>query len=700
MEDKIKSIDNTLNSLKRDEEQLIKELDKFNGKYEIENGKLTEPREVTEYKRELEKIRAEIEQKNLQRRRYVLLREKARLADENVVKNLKNMYRNEKNADQMINEMLEQRKQDIESKLAEIENIIGTIDEPEIESPDIDEVLKTMEERRKENLDTKPAESIDLEDLANRLENIAEQHETEEIKVQEDIQPAEESEEPVQPEVEENEIENEEPAEPEVEENEPENEEENKNTITEYMEQEIEKINEVLKSYEDLEKNINEVVSGFEDEKEKTGKLQSGFGKIKKNIDELSRRKLIAETIKGLVTTNLSKAKQEYEAYENESEENEEKLEKTKENIENLDTECENTRKELEKAKNEKEENEKNELIEKINKDKKALKDIQERSSSIITRWNKFQEKIPRKEDAEWKIMKNVIGGYDSRIQDFNLDFLESERKLNAISDWVDRNIEKAKSDYSHYRVEQSGSFEMVDCENEIAKMEKLLNRAEEYVANIEQIEQEYIDDRDKMNKEIITVDTQYRTLKALPEENEYAMTLLKARLDEAEVYLKKDIFSEFSKKKEWIINENKELSVEELFSLLESKIREEKKSNQTLFEIGISFAKKTVSEILEMLERKRTIGESENTQTISIVEPKSSATIDGIEFEDKPEIEDDEPEFEDEPELEDDESEFEDEPEEPHENNEFENSPKKSKLKSTGRIILKGTRKVRRRIV
>lgn len=691
MEDKIKDIDKALNSLKRDEEQLIKELDKFNGKYEIENGKLTEPREVTEYKRELEKIRVEMEQKNLQRRRYVLLREKARLEDENVVKNLKNMYRNEKNADQMINEMIEQRKQDIESKLAEIENTIGPIDETEIESPNINEVLKTMEERSKENIDPKPEESIKLEEPEN--------------------------EEPIQTE----------------EENETENEEEIKNTITGYMEHEIEKINEVLKSYEDLEKNIDTLVSDFEEEKEKTDNLQSNFGKIKIDIDELSRRKLIAETIKGLVTTDLSKAKQEYEAYEKESQENEEKLEKSKENIEKLSAECENTRKELEKARNEKEENEKNELIEKINKDKKALKDIQERSSSIITRWHKFQEKIPRKEDAEWKIMKNVIGGYDSRIQDLNLDFLESERKLNVISDWVDRNIEKAKLDYSHYRVEQSGSFEMVDCENEIAKMEMLLNRAEEYVANIEQIEQEYIDDRDKMNKEIITVDTQYRTLKALPEKNEYAMTLLKARLDEAEVYLEKDIFSEFSKKKEWIINENKELSVEELFSLLESKIREEKKSNQSLFEISISFAKKSVSEILESLEKKRTTGEPENTQTISIVEPESSTIIDSIEFDDSPETEDDEPELDDDPEIEDS-TEIEnnpaiedgdpeiendapeidndpeveddglelnnDDPEEPHENNESENPPKKGKLKTAGRSILKGTGKVRRRIV
>ena len=691
MEDKIKDIDKALNSLKRDEAQLINELDKFNGKYEIENGKLTEPREVTEYKRELEKIRAEIEQKNLQRRRYVLLREKARLEDENVVKNLKNMYRNEKNADQMINEMIEQRKQDIESKLAEIENTIGPIDETEIESPNIDEVLKTMEERSKENIDPKPEESIKLEEPEN--------------------------EEPIQTE----------------EENETENEEEIKNTITGYMEHEIEKINEVLKRYENLEKNIDTLVSDFEEEKEKTDNLQSNFGKIKIDIDELSRRKLISETIKGLVITDLSRAKQEYEAYEKESQENEEKLEKARENIGKLNAECENTRKELEKARNEKEENEKNELIEKINKDKKALKDIQERSSSIITRWHKFQEKIPRKEDAEWKIMKNVIGGYDSRIQDFNLDFLESERKLTVISDWVDRNIEKAKLDYSHYRVEQSGSFEMVDCENEIAKMEKLLNRAEEYVANIEQIEQEYIDDRDKMNKEIITVDTQYRTLKALPEKNEYEMTLLKARLDEAEVYLEKDIFSEFSKKKEWIINENKELSVEELFSLLESKIREEKKSNQSLFEISISFAKKSVSEILESLEKKRTTGEPENTQTISIVEPESSTIIDSIEFDDPPETEVDEPELDDDPEIEDsteiednpaiedgdpeienDDPEIDndpevedddpelnnDDPEEPHENNESENPPKKGKLKTAGQSILKGTGKVRRRIV
>ncbi len=691
MEDKIKDIDKALNSLKRDEEQLIKELNEFNGKYEIENGKLTEPREVTEYKRELEKIRAEMEQKNLQRRRYVLLREKERLEDENVVKNLKNMYRNEKNADQMINEMIEQRKQDIESKLAEIENTIGPIDETEIESPNIDEVLKTMEERSKENIDPKPEESIKLEEPEN--------------------------EEPIQTE----------------EENETENEEEIKNTITGYMEHEIEKINEVLKSYENLEKNIDTLISDFEEEKEKTDNLQSNFGKIKIDIDELSRRKLIAETIKGLVITDLSRAKQEYEAYEKESQENEEKLEKAKENIGKLNAECENTRKELEKARNEKEENEKNELIEKINKSKKALKDIQERSSSIITRWHKFQEKIPRKEDAEWKIMKNVIEGYDSRIQDLNLDFLESERKLNVIRDWVDRNIEKAKLDYSHYKVEQSGSFEMVDCENEIAKMEKLLNRAEEYVANIEQIEQEYIDDRDKMNKEIITVDTQYRTLKALPEKNEYAMILLKARLDKAQVYLEKDIFSEFSKKKEWIINENKELSVEELFSLLESKIREEKKSNQSLFEISINLAKKKVSEILESLEKKRTTGEPENTQTISIVEPESSTIIDSIEFDDPPETEDDEPELDDDseiedsteiednpaiedgdpeienddpeidndPEVEDDDPELNnDDPEEPHENNESENPPKKGKLKTAGQSILKGTGKVRRRIV
>ena len=695
MEDKIKDIDKALNSLKRDEEQLIKELDKFNGKYEIENGKLTEPREVTEYKRELEKIRAEMEQKNLQRRRYVLLREKARLADENVVKNLKNMYRNEKNANQMINEMIEQRKQDIEFKLAEIENTIGPIDETEIENSNIDEVLKTMEERSKENIETKPVETINLEDLANRFENKAEKPEPGEIKVEEDIQPTEESEEPVQSELEE--LENEEHIQPEIEENEPENEEETKNTIINYMEQEIEKINEVLKRYENLEKNIDTLVSDFEEEKEKTDNLQSNFGKIKIDIDELSRRELIAETIKGLVITDLSRAKQEYEAYENESKENEEKLEKTKENIEDLDAECENTRKELEKAKNEEKEDKKKELIEKIESELKVFEkiiDFQKRNRLASVRWHEFYEKLPQKEDVEWKKMEDMIKMYDLKSPKLNLLVSKCKTKLNEIRNLVDVDLEKAYLEYCDYtkkdRIELSVimDFELSEVmnydENLPTSIERALSMAEEYAVNICKIEQEYMESIDKLKEEVEIIELEYNDLKSLPEnKNEHIVALLENRLECARIWLKG---ANFSKKKEKIVSDWETFAggtIEDLINSLEFNLSEEISASRAIEE-EIEAAKKDINELLEKSKKQKN-------------ETEKTSKIENIEVENPPEIVDEDEEIEEYYEA-DDEEEYDDEEETIEEEPTIIDTNEETDAHQNGGKFLKGVGKVRKK--
>ena len=180
MEDKIKDIDKALNSLKRDEEQLKKELNKFYGKYEIENGKLTEPREVTEYKRELEKIRAEINRKTLEKRQYNLLKEKEKLSD--VRKNLQNMYRGQKNADEMIEGIVEKRKNDIDAKLSEIEKSLQKLRKIEEKDIDIETLLKNMEERAKKEANRKEQQS-------EKLREKVKPKETEEpIDFQEDVE--------------------------------------------------------------------------------------------------------------------------------------------------------------------------------------------------------------------------------------------------------------------------------------------------------------------------------------------------------------------------------------------------------------------------------------------------------------------------------------------------------------------------------
>lgn len=660
----MKEIDTALNSLKRDEEQLIKELDKFNGKYEIENGKLTESKEVTEYKRELEKIRAEIEQKNLQKRRYVLLREKERLSDENVIKNLKNMYRNEKNADKMINEMIKQRSEEIDSKLAEIEDIIGIVDEPEMESPDIDEVLKTMEERNKENSDTKPEESIDLEDISNRLENIAEQQEPDEIKVEEDIQPAEESEEPVQP---------------EIEEDESENEEEIKDTIINYMEQEIEKINEVLKSYEDLEKNINILVSDFEEQKGKTDNLQSGLGKIKKNIDELSRRKLIAETIKGLADTGLSRAKQEYEAYEKESQENKEKLDKAQESIECLNDEYENVKKELEKERNEEETNRKQELLELIDNDVKIIMNIFEQIDIIYDKM--FQ--IGYNTDTEKDLFRKEIEKYMDERAVYSWSNILTNMKILRID--VEANKVGVKEVYKEHNIFQEM---MKKNEKEIKEIKKISDRTDEHIQNVEETIDEHYRNMVKAREETEKIIEEYKGITNL-KSNSRVKSLgegLKVYTDAALRTLSEFIFDKFNDDKDTIIEKNKDLSLEEKFNILEEHLVFLKEQNEHKIETYISYAKNTMEDIRKELDFMRDMEQEEKEEPEILEdeyeEEKEAPEIieDDEEIEEEPEIIDEYEEVEEAPEIVDEDEEIEEyyeaDDEEEYDDDEYEEKP------------------------
>lgn len=330
MEDKsINDINNALNSLQKDEEQIKQEIEKLQGKYEFENGKFVEPKEVTQYKKDLERVQKEIEEKTATReqrkldeeklteRENNLIEEKANLEDENRIKYLKNLYRNNPEAYEMIDKKLEERRRRIDFKLSEIEKI-RNLPESERANIDIDEWLKEAEEK---NLD---------ENYEKKTEPREEEIGEKTLEVDEPIEPEEEAESPE---------ENEEPIEPEEEaEIQEENEEETKQMLAENIDREIEKINQLLKKYEELENEIKELSEPFDvDMEQKINSQKKEFKDLKLSIGKLSIKKQTLEAMKELVEKDVKQAKKEYEEYENKSEENDKEIEQIEETIEKLD---------------------------------------------------------------------------------------------------------------------------------------------------------------------------------------------------------------------------------------------------------------------------------------------------------------------------------------------------------------------------
>ena len=330
MEDKsINDINNALNSLQKDEEQIKQEIEKLQGKYEFENGKFVEPKEVTQYKKDLERVQKEIEEKTATReqrkldeeklteRENNLIEEKANLEDENRIKYLKNLYRNNPEAYEMIDKKLEERRRRIDFKLSEIEKI-RNLPESERANIDIDEWLKEAEEK---NLD---------ENYEKKTEPREEEIGEKTLEVDEPIEPEEEAE---------SQEENEEQIEPEEEAESPkENEEETKQMLVDNIDKEIDKINQVLKKYEELENEINELSEPFDvDMEQKINFQKKEFKDLKLSIGKLSIKKQTLEAMKELVEKDVKQAKKEYEEYENKSEENDKEIEQIEETIERLD---------------------------------------------------------------------------------------------------------------------------------------------------------------------------------------------------------------------------------------------------------------------------------------------------------------------------------------------------------------------------
>ncbi len=249
----------------------------------------------------------------------------------------------------MIDKKLEERRRRIDFKLSEIEKI-RNLPESERANIDIDEWLKEAEEK---NLDenyekkTEPREeeigekTLEVDEpIEPEVEAESPEENEEQIEPEEEAESPEENEEPIEPEEEaESPEKNEEPIEPEEEaEIQEENEEETKQMLAENIDREIEKINQLLKKYEELENEIKELSEPFDvDMEQKINSQKKEFKDLKLSIGKLSIKKQTLEAMKELVEKDVKQAKKEYEEYENKSEENDKEIEQIEETIEKLD---------------------------------------------------------------------------------------------------------------------------------------------------------------------------------------------------------------------------------------------------------------------------------------------------------------------------------------------------------------------------
>ena len=192
--------------------------------------------------------------------------------------------------EQTADQMIENRKKEIDIRLSEIERIMNL---PEVERSniDIDEWLKEIGEKNSE--EQKETENQEDEEQIEPEEEAESQEKAEDpIEPEEEAESQEEAEEPIESEEEvENQEENEEPIEPDEEETESqeENEEETKQMLVDNIDKEIDKINQVLKKYKELENEINELSEPFDVDMEQKNK----FSKERVQRFKIKHRKII-----------------------------------------------------------------------------------------------------------------------------------------------------------------------------------------------------------------------------------------------------------------------------------------------------------------------------------------------------------------------------------------------------------------------
>ncbi len=526
MEDKsINDINNALNSLQKDEEQIKQEIEKLQGKYEFENGKFVEPKEVTQYKKDLERVQKEIEEKNsekekilaekkrreinekkLMERKEKLMRKRSELNDENLIKKLKENYINNPNADPMTtnfleqtaDQMIENRKKEIDIRLSEIERIMNL---PEVERSniDIDEWLKEIGEKnseeQKETENQEDEEQIEPEEEAESQEKAEDPIEPEEeaesqeeaeepIESEEEVENQEENEEPIESEEEvENQEENEEPIEPDEEdtESQEENEEETKQMLAESIDKEIDKINQVLKKYEELENEINELSEPFDvDMEQKINSQKKEFKDLKLSIGKLSIKKQTLEAMKELVEKDVKQAKKEYEEYENKSEENDKEIEQIEETIERLDVKQKEIADEYEK----KEEEIKERFTNSIDDIIAEFEDILEGYEYINDKVSEVRENVGFigffGKETDKEVIKKVFEEADAEVTKKIKSINKLKNKLISIKKLAETDLNAAWNEMSNEE-EELDSIETESVKEQIIELGQLCDEIKKY---------------------------------------------------------------------------------------------------------------------------------------------------------------------------------------------------------------------------
>ena len=436
MEDKIiKDLEEALNSLKKREEQIMKEIEKFKGKLEFD-GKfaLLEPKEVTVYKKDLEKVRAEIKEKSLEKRKHELLKvkedllkSKEELYNENSIKNLKNIYRNIGNVDNYVEKIIAKKSKEIDEKISKVENDIEMLDRPKVNSVDNKKTVKTDEKKTEKKQEKKVEKKVDEIPIEKEEEQIA----PEPIKKKRKLT-----------------IKKREKKEPEKKKYTGRQKGAIKGSIT----REINIINAALKDYEDLKDKVNNLRD--DNLKNKVEELQQNFGNMQASYKELLRRKQILETIRELTVKDFEQAEKEFMAYKKENDKNKEKMAAFKTSIKKMNTEYEKIKKEIEEIK-EKEAEAKRRAEEEIKaKEAEAKKKLEEKQRAKIKelkeKLKKYSSEIVEADKKANSVVREYTTLYESlkseKAEEWNIFFDELNNILKELDPLQDEIQERIKS--------------------------------------------------------------------------------------------------------------------------------------------------------------------------------------------------------------------------------------------------------------
>ena len=251
--------------------------------------------------------------------------------------------------------------------------------------------------------------------------------------------------------------------------------------LVDNIDKEIDKINQVLKKYEELENEINELSEPFDvDMEQKINFQKKEFKDLKLSIGKLSIKKQTLEAMKELVEKDVKQAKKEYEEYENKSEENDKEIEQIEETIERLDVK----QKEIEDEYEKKEEERKERFTNSIDDIIAEFEDILDGYEYINDKVSEVRENVGFigffGKETDKEVIKKVFEEADAEVTKKIKSINKLKNKLINIKKLAETDLNAAWNEMSNEE-EELDSIETESVKEQIIELGQLCDEIKKY---------------------------------------------------------------------------------------------------------------------------------------------------------------------------------------------------------------------------